>query len=80
MVPAVARATRDEDEIVRMLTLEMLGDAPKTPELKKIAVPALVRNANRVLFIFLKHGLILGGGNVSAPGFVVLDGFNGLAG
>ncbi len=40
-IPALAEATRDEDVLVRIMAIEALGDAPKTEDVKKIAVPAL---------------------------------------
>jgi HEAT repeat protein len=41
-IPALASALEDDDIAVRILAIEALGDAPKTPEVGKIAIPALV--------------------------------------
>jgi HEAT repeat protein len=41
-IPALASALEDDDIAVRILAIEALGDATKTPEVGKIAIPALV--------------------------------------
>ena len=41
-IPALVEALKDDDIAVRILAVEALGEAPKTPEIGTIAIPALV--------------------------------------